>query len=502
MFSEARMILIPEQLDAVETILSAPNDNIKAVMLQGGAGVGKTTVIATLYKKLTSSQQKVVVSALTGNAAAVLRQDMETQLEEPVIVKTLHSVLRYRASIDSFTKDGVEVFSFRPSIQASMLNSLIGSWLIIDEASMICPAMREYLWELMRYDKVRVIVFVGDNYQIPCPSNGARPFKPPRTVITLNTLHRSAGELAKYASSLRHFINIGAKRLPIWEKARVFTRESDALKAFNEYNGSKIIIAFKNTTVKKWAKLVSNNTYLAEGQPIRFMSNYKTKDKEDSNDTLSIVNKSVGIIEKIYPSLYEMQQEAEYSWYTYWLPRKSSLRDVEDNCVYAKVSNEEGAIVYIKIWMGNVDKNQSIASYVNELMRDIKFKAAKSFGQEKFNSLVRTAKRISGEKRKSSFEKVLFDLINENSRILGGSYNLNELKYDVATYWQEFFAIDAAIPILPHTVSTADKSQGMSVDLTLIDLDDLYHPNSGVNRQYVALTRSKKDLWIYKKEKE
>ncbi len=130
-----------QQRDAIRTALSSP-----VMVLTGGPGSGKTTVLKAVIDTLKAEGKKVVLAAPTGRAAK--RMTNLTGVE----ASTIHRLLGYR--------DG-EGYS-RRAIDADVL--------IIDEGSMMEQVLLNHLLECLR-PGTRVII-VGDVDQLPAIGAG------------------------------------------------------------------------------------------------------------------------------------------------------------------------------------------------------------------------------------------------------------------------------------------------------------------------------------------
>lgn len=171
----SRVELTQEQRDAVEHLLRFRSD----VQTMGGyAGTGKTTVIKTLHALL----PRFAVCAFTGKATQVLRR-------KGVQATTIHSLI-YRP-VDA----GGET-EWLPK-EREELAAVGVQGFIVDEASMV--------GELLCQDLTGFglpIVFVGDHGQLePVGDRGFNLMEHPD--VTLETIHRNAGEIARFAEHLR-----------------------------------------------------------------------------------------------------------------------------------------------------------------------------------------------------------------------------------------------------------------------------------------------------------
>lgn len=165
--------LTEEQHAAVESIVGS---RAQVQTLGGYAGTGKTTVIKELSAKLPEYE----VCAYTGKAADVLRR-------KGIRAATIHSMIYYPVK----DEDGDVVFELVPK------ELFAPSGLIVDEASMVGRGIYD---DLMTLDVP--IVFVGDHGQLePVGDRGFNLMESPDVV--LETVHRNAGPIARFAEHLR-----------------------------------------------------------------------------------------------------------------------------------------------------------------------------------------------------------------------------------------------------------------------------------------------------------
>lgn len=163
-----------EQREALETLVHGKQ---QVQTLGGYAGTGKTTVIRQLIERL----PEYAVCAYTGKAAHVLRR-------KGVPASTIHSLI-YEAVPDEH--GGEPTFNLREELPYQGV--------IVDEASMV--------GKLIYHDLLSFglpLIFVGDHGQLPPVSDDKDPFNlMEKPQLVLETVHRNAGEIARFAEFVR-----------------------------------------------------------------------------------------------------------------------------------------------------------------------------------------------------------------------------------------------------------------------------------------------------------
>ncbi len=137
--------LAPEQEEAIFTATQS-----KIMVLTGGPGTGKTTIINAIIQLFHAASAKILLAAPTGRAAK--RMAEATKRES----KTIHRLLEYNPSEDGFARNEN--------------NPLACSLLIVDEASMMDTMLFYHL--LKAAPLGATLIFVGDVYQLPSVGPG------------------------------------------------------------------------------------------------------------------------------------------------------------------------------------------------------------------------------------------------------------------------------------------------------------------------------------------
>lgn len=220
----AEVNLTDEQLAAVEHLLAFS----KSVQtLAGYAGVGKTTVIKEIKRNL----PRFAVCAFTGKAANVLRR-------KGVPASTIHSLI-YGAyewddweDLDERGRPKRKVaFDLKPPEKVDC------DGFIVDEGSMIGKTLHDAIMSFGR-----PIIYVGDHGQLePVADQGFNLMADPD--VKLETIHRNAGEIARFAEHLRKGLPASEWRAS-GKKVRIV-----GLDEGRNWRGDQIICAFNRTRV-------------------------------------------------------------------------------------------------------------------------------------------------------------------------------------------------------------------------------------------------------------
>lgn len=204
-----------EQMQAART-LTRSTEQVRT--LGGYAGTGKTRLLSWVARELPDWK----VCAFTGKAVDVLRKKGVPE------ANTIHGTIYRRVAL------GNGKVRWEPVPKRAMRS--VGGF-IVDEASMVSKSV---LRDMMSYDVP--IIAIGDHGQLPPVGEDAGLMHDP--MVRLETVHRNAGRIAKFAEFLR---NGGDARA--WEsdeyKVRVVGRGDDV--AYEE--ADQVICAFNKTRV-------------------------------------------------------------------------------------------------------------------------------------------------------------------------------------------------------------------------------------------------------------
>jgi exodeoxyribonuclease V alpha subunit len=189
-----------EQLNVLENIFRH-----RVVVITGGPGTGKTTLIRAITTVLEGSGRTVILAAPTGRAAKRLAEVSHHE------AATIHKLLGYNLEDDSFTRNRD--------------NPLKADAVIVDEASMVDIQLFHQLLSAIPVSSV--LVLVGDVFQLPSVGPGnvlsdlIRSERLP--VFCLNEIFRQARQSAIVTNA--HRIRNG--ELPDLDTARQKNPDAD-----------------------------------------------------------------------------------------------------------------------------------------------------------------------------------------------------------------------------------------------------------------------------------
>ena len=143
---ELQIQLAPLQRDAVRAAVER-----KAVVITGGPGTGKTTIIRAIVRLLQRAGKRIALAAPTGRAARRMAEATEHA------AATIHRLLEFHPPTSAFQRNEDQPLDV--------------DWLIVDEASMIDLPLMQALLEALRPEAR--LVLVGDADQLPSVGPGA-----------------------------------------------------------------------------------------------------------------------------------------------------------------------------------------------------------------------------------------------------------------------------------------------------------------------------------------
>jgi len=199
--------LAPEQVEAIRCSAAS-----KIMVLTGGPGTGKTTIINAIIRLFAESRSRILLAAPTGRAAKRMAESAGRE------AKTIHRLLEYSPREDGFARNEN--------------NPLACGLLVVDEASMMDTLLAYHLLKAVPLGAT--LVLVGDVHQLPSvgPGNVLRDIIASKSVpvVELREVFRQAATSDIIMNA--HAINKG--EIPALEHPRgglssdfYFFREND-----------------------------------------------------------------------------------------------------------------------------------------------------------------------------------------------------------------------------------------------------------------------------------
>lgn len=133
------------------------DDESTSVMITGAAGTGKTVAVATTIHDLVEDGHRVLVTATTNKAAAVLRRMLGGVVKQANI-RTIHSALGLKLK-RNMGRDYL--------VQAGQSITSSFDYVFIDETSMMNQELWGFVREEIECSYGTKYVFIGDPYQLP-----------------------------------------------------------------------------------------------------------------------------------------------------------------------------------------------------------------------------------------------------------------------------------------------------------------------------------------------
>ncbi len=189
--TKMKIDLAKEQKNAVHTATKS-----KIMILTGGPGTGKTTILNAIIKVFQSTKAKILLAAPTGRAAKRMTETSGCE------AKTIHRLLEFNPGEEGFGRNEN--------------NPLACSLLVVDEASMMDTMLMYHL--IKAAPMGATVIFVGDINQLPSvgPGNVLRDMIASGAVpvVELMEVFRQAAESDIVCNA--HLINKG--NMPLIKK--------------------------------------------------------------------------------------------------------------------------------------------------------------------------------------------------------------------------------------------------------------------------------------------
>lgn len=422
-----------DQQTAIDGILSTlfnPNNkNHVSAILTGSAGTGKTTVVSTLINSVQNNFIRTCIElcATTHRAVGVLQNVVDQE------VSTVHALFKLQPGIDKYGKETLKRTGTDKIPQ--------GSLVIIDEASMLGNSFLSAIADTVRKKALKVL-FVGDPYQLPPPTDTCSLFDGSLPTFTLTKVHRQKGDnpILDKAIEFRDFIN--GTRL-----------DEPVLKTELNSRGEGITVLAHSTFVSNFVKKYM--AYTAGAEVDAPLCTYTNDSAINYND---MIRKSAYFLEDTIAPFYPEERLVANS-----IVKTRDRTILNNNETVIVKSFSEASISGIPGYMVHVEGN--------------------------YDSFLKTnRKKVFCPINKGAAEKVLEALKKEAKS--------NNSK----TTWVDYYALKNYIADLrPPFAGTTHKAQGgtfSSVFIDKVNIDKCRDPAVRARLLYVALTRASKNVYV------
>lgn len=407
-------------------------DNI--VSLSGAAGTGKTYLTTKLVERLEEIYH-MTITALTHKALQVLRKNLLNENISDVETKTLQSFLNIRL-VTNYDNGSQK---FEP-IKSKMKDNSKTDILIIDESSMVSQSLYEYIMLAIESNRVKAVLFVGDEYQLLPVDNLDNKILDIKSKYKLEKIVRQAKD--------SYVIAMATKARNIIKSKKYIT-----IKEFFEDAAFSHNIEFFNTQEE-------------------FHDNFCTPENWAKKDKIiaSFTNKSVDEHNRIVRKRY---WEAKSQRNIPTLLKGDQVIFQQANIINDKVIHQNSDIVEL-----------SYAEKVYQETLQVDYWDCKDLANKPFKVIDPTSME--------RFKIVLNKLANDAK---------NDKNYGTRTKkWKLFYAIkDTFIDVKYTYASTIHKLQGSTYDTVYIDLRDIesmQNKDMMFRLLYVAITRASSNIKV------
>lgn len=209
MTNENGIRLTAEQQSSADRLLASINNRlVNTVLLEGGAGTGKTTTLGTALRQGLSSgvfdSEQVLCAAPTHRAAAQFKKSLQREGVD-LDVSTVHSLLK--VTMKRCPKTGLLI----NDPQADFSIPANARAILIDEASMVSDWM---LWRLLNaVGSKTTLIGIGDRAQLPPVGRDLNfLFEDAAITLGLSTVMRHQGPILDLANAIRN-LEVGLPRI-------------------------------------------------------------------------------------------------------------------------------------------------------------------------------------------------------------------------------------------------------------------------------------------------
>ena len=243
----------------------AKTTSINFLSLNGSAGVGKTFVASKLIESFLNKKYKILLTTPTHKSLSVAKYMINSN-EIQVNAKTLQSYLNLRLDTDFYK--GTKVFK-RDKKQDQYDYEKDLDILIVDESSMISSELLKFIEEDLEQDKVKTVLFIGDQYQLPPVDEGSNgvALLPKQYALTEIVRQAKNSYIKVIANEIKNCIR-DQRYTPVPEifdsakypQLEIFYDEKDFLEDFTKTPGwdknKNVITSYTNSQVDEQNRLI------------------------------------------------------------------------------------------------------------------------------------------------------------------------------------------------------------------------------------------------------
>ena len=260
------------------------NENYSIITLSGFAGTGKTFLLSELIKNFNS--YRLTVTAPTHKAVGVITDTLSDNGCPKIDSRTIHSYLKLKLEDDCDTgKKKLTKNLFGKDNMDSKIDILY-----TDESSMVSDELLEYAVEKINVGDLKVIVLVGDQYQLlPVDDDSTSDFIKNEVEHTLNKPVRQAEGSPILTTSWVIKDIIDSKQYPevgtLFDKLTIANGRKEFMTKYFDDETDKMIGTYTNKMVIRYNDYVrkltkdSPDECLIEGDELCFYDTYYKKEQ-------------------------------------------------------------------------------------------------------------------------------------------------------------------------------------------------------------------------------